>query len=99
MVNLKPDDIFSRLYPPMEQNNQTAVHHRQEVSGRRMVNHNHNHHDMYKGNPTPFPAETPLAMAYIYFQQWGETCSPEEALEAGTLFPDLNKPFEGGRRR
>lgn len=47
-------------------------------------------------NPTPFPKETPLAMSYIYFQQWGETSTPETALKRGTLFPDLDKPFERG---
>lgn len=47
-------------------------------------------------NPAPFPKETPLAMSYIYFQQWGETLNPDTALEKGTLFPCLDKPFERG---
>ena len=50
-----------------------------------------------KPNPTPFPSSTPVAMAYIPFQQFGKLYSPEKALDAGTLFPDLDKPFlEGG---
>lgn len=47
-------------------------------------------------NPTPFPARTPVAMAYIPFQQFGQLYSPEQSLNYGTLFPDLNKPFLGG---
>ena len=47
-------------------------------------------------NPTPFPARTPVAMAYIPFQQLGQLYSPEQGLNYGTLFPDLNKPFLGG---
>lgn len=49
-------------------------------------------------NISRFPAETPLAMAYVPFQQWSELYSEEEALKSGTLFPELNLPFapEGG---
>lgn len=49
-----------------------------------------------KPNLTPFPSSTPTAMAYIPFQQFGKLYPPEEALDAGTLFPELNKPFLGG---
>ncbi len=45
---------------------------------------------------TPFPADASVTMAYIPFQQqpviYGEESS---ALMAGTLFPELNKPFSG----
>jgi hypothetical protein len=37
----------------------------------------------------------PIAMAYTPMQQWGDTYSKEEALEIGTVFPELNLPFEG----
>ena len=37
----------------------------------------------------------PLAMAYVPMQQFGEMYSPEVALERGTLFPELDLPFEG----
>ena len=43
-----------------------------------------------------FPKNTPLAMAYVPFQQWGEVYSDDDALCMGTLFPDLNFPFKGG---
>lgn len=46
---------------------------------------------------TPLPEELPLAMAYIPFQTYGDVFSAEKALEAGTLFPDLDKPFYGGK--
>ncbi len=49
------------------------------------------------GGDTPaFPASTPLAMAYVPFQNWGDTMSPEDALDCGTLFSDLVYPFKGG---
>lgn len=43
--------------------------------------------------PDPVPA-----MAYVPYQQWqGSLFTPEQALEAGTLFPVLHKPFLGRR--
>ena len=41
----------------------------------------------------PFPMA--LAMAYVRCQKWGMTYDPETALERGTFFPDLDKPFIG----
>lgn len=41
----------------------------------------------------PFPMA--LAMAYVRCQKWGATYDPETALDRGTLFPDLDKPFLG----
>lgn len=40
----------------------------------------------------------PIAMAYTPMQQWKTTYSPEQALNAGTVFPELDLPFQGGRR-
>lgn len=37
----------------------------------------------------------PLAMAYVPMQAFRETYEPKQALENGTLFPELNKPFKG----
>lgn len=39
----------------------------------------------------------PLAMAYVPFQKIEGTYTQEEALKAGTLFPNLDKPFLGRR--
>lgn len=50
----------------------------------------------YTGEIPAFPAETPLAMAYVPFQNWGDTKSAEEAFECGTLFSQLVFPFEEG---
>lgn len=47
----------------------------------------------YTGETTSFPSQTSLAMAYVPFQQWGDTMQPNEALESGTLFSDLVFPF------
>ena len=41
-------------------------------------------------NPVP-------AMAYVPFQQFGETFEVLKAFDSGTLFPVLNKPFLGKR--
>ena len=35
----------------------------------------------------------PPAMAYVPVQQWSQTFDPGEALERGTLFPELDLPF------
>ena len=40
-----------------------------------------------------FPAQLTLAMAYVPYQCWEEPMRAEEALQAGTVFPSLQKPF------
>ncbi len=34
-----------------------------------------------------------LAQAYVLWQKYGKTFSPAEALEKGTLFPELYSPY------
>ena len=52
------------------------------------------------GDPTPMPETTVPAMSYIHYQQWGEKLmNDSDALNAGTLFPVLDKPFEGVRAK
>lgn len=47
---------------------------------------------------SPLPSEMSVAMAYVPFQQQGsELYSPAQALEAGTAYPILNKPFFGSK--
>lgn len=43
--------------------------------------------------------EYPIAMAYVPWQKWGETYSPDVALAKGTLFPELYLPYTGCQRR
>lgn len=51
------------------------------------------------GGVTPLPTAPVPGMAYVPYQQWSDALhSAERALEAGTLFPALDKPFYGGRR-
>lgn len=70
-----------------------------EGARRRTVSDNITRPD-YNGDMPAFPASTPLAMAYVPFQRWGDTMSPEDALECGTLFNDLVFPFNrGGAKR
>ncbi len=42
-----------------------------------------------------FPAETPVGMAYVPYQQWKNVYEPSVALDRGTVFEDLDKPFLG----
>ena len=42
------------------------------------------------------PIEDPvLAMAYVPMQEYGVLYDEADALTAGTLYPDLDKPFVG----
>lgn len=44
------------------------------------------------------PADTTVAMAYVPFQQQNSKLySPAQALEAGTVYPILDKPFYGSK--
>lgn len=42
-----------------------------------------------------FPAETPVGMAYVPYQRWKNVYEPSAALDRGTVFEDLDKPFLG----
>ena len=39
----------------------------------------------------------PLAMGYVPWQNFECTYEPAQALKAGTIFPELDKPFYGRR--
>ena len=47
----------------------------------------------------PIPKKVSEAMAYVPYQNAGKLYAPEQALCAGTLFPDLNFPFKGGQKK
>jgi hypothetical protein len=48
----------------------------------------------YPPAPTGAPGpELELARAYIPYQKYTSTYSPREALEKGTLFPELYRPY------
>ena len=51
-----------------------------------------------RDEPTVFPAVTPVGMAYVPFQQWGNVYKSGEGFEKGTMFPVLYMPFapDGG---
>ena len=44
-----------------------------------------------------FPAQLSLAMAYVPYQTWEEPMCAADALQAGTVFPSLAKPFLKGK--
>ncbi len=37
----------------------------------------------------------PVAIAYVNWQKFSKTYEPQKALERGTIFPELDKPFTG----
>ncbi|MCI5742013.1 MAG: spore coat associated protein CotJA [Lachnospiraceae bacterium] len=39
--------------------------------------------------------EYALAMAYVPWQHFNHVYEPDRALQVGTIFPELNKPFYG----
>ena len=51
------------------------------------INHQAGHHP-----GMPYPGME-LARAYIPIQKLGRVYSPAQALEAGTLFPELYRPY------
>ena len=42
-----------------------------------------------------FPASTPLAMSYVPYQVWETPYETDVALQRGTIFRSLDKPFIG----
>ena len=51
---------------------------------------------MYFDGMTALPADPVVTMAYVPFQLNKTMYDEEQALNAGTLFKDLNKPFLRG---
>ena len=52
------------------------------------------------GERDVMPKNYSLAMAYVPFQMWSDDLFDiEVALEKGTIFPELFKPFLGDRRK
>ncbi len=45
-----------------------------------------------KGDPL---AGLPVGMAYVPWQYFRDVYEPDKALQYGTIFPELNKPFYG----
>ena len=41
------------------------------------------------------PRLFPLAMAYVPWQRWGDLYCACKALQSGTVFEELDKPFKG----
>lgn len=49
-----------------------------------------------------FCKDVAVAMAYVPWQRFTQAYEPQKALMAGTIFPELDKPFTGrpgGMRR
>ena len=46
--------------------------------------------------PGPLEQNHPIAMAYVPWQQWQTTYAPERGLAQGTIFPELDLPFNYG---
>jgi len=51
------------------------------------------------GTVPPFmPDDFVVAIAYVPFQNYQTTYDTEQGFNAGTIFPELNKPFLAGER-
>lgn len=44
---------------------------------------------------SPLPENPVVAMAYVPYQEKENVYSAEQGISEGTMFPELNKPFEG----
>lgn len=58
--------------------------------------HNHDH-SMHVSCEDFRRTDFPLAMAYVPWQTLGEVYPETKALQQGTLFPELDKPFLGAK--
>ena len=67
----------------------------QQRDCRRENEHYHKDNDGDTVKMTSFPCDYSVAMAYIPFQTCTEIYDECKALEEGTLFVSLNKPFLG----
>lgn len=45
----------------------------------------------------PIPKDATVAMAYVPYQNAKKMYSPEQGIQMGTVFPELDKPFLGYR--
>lgn len=52
---------------------------------------------MPEQNESTFPAQVSLAMMYVPFQRFENLYEPDNALERGTLYKDLDLPFYGSK--
>jgi hypothetical protein len=81
------DDIFSKLYP-VNVSDDEAIESSTDMNMTPVA-------AIMDSNRSAFPKDTPLAMAYVPFQKFGEIYEPEVAFNMGTLYKELNKPFLG----
>ena len=58
---------------------------------------NFDYSNLMENDMSAFPPYTPVAMCYVPMQKIKAVYEPELAWRQGTLFPDLDKPFLGGR--
>ncbi len=60
-----------------------------------------NMHSMQRPMPGSCPKDPlfgmPLAIAYVPWQHWNQTYHLDKAMQTGTIFPELDKPFLGKR--
>lgn len=68
------------------------------------INNNYQYRNAYN-RPTPsgygnvpykHKDDFVVGMAYVPWQTWGNVYEPCKGFSRGTIFPELDKPFEGG---
>ena len=82
-----------------EMMNQRDMMHQREMMRQRDMRMNRKHcdDDCSKENERDMLYGVPLAMGYVPWQTFECTYEPAQALQAGTIFPELDKPFYGRR--
>ncbi len=73
-----------------------VLHERENAHMRHSEPNYNKNSNVFNSGTSRFPASTPLAMAYVPFQQLNEIYPENEALKKGTLFPELCFPFTKG---
>jgi len=88
------DKMFEGESTPISTNNTNNTTNNNDNSN--IYNNNDNNNQLLSTSMmTPFPKQTPLAMAYVPFQMWEMPYDDAVGFVRGTIFPSLDKPFIG----
>ena len=79
----------------MSQSQQDNEMRSSQQSQNAMSQQTQNDNTAFSGFDAMYLGSLPLAMAYTPMQQWQQTYSDSVALSRGTLFPELDLPFDG----
>lgn len=91
------ESLFSLLFEPISPP-EHSIKRRKTEKGLRKLEDYQRYPGVRPAGPGPMgPDNFPVAMAYVPWQRWNRVYDLEKALSAGTIFPELDKPFLGVR--